>query len=127
MTTPDIADRVTNFVYEPFLYRLKGDHRAFYFDISERVLFGDINEPAFDPVGRSFSSKDRKATTNYLKAVDKHLKVNTVLKRIRKLLTSADPDHKEAERLDREMTQACAHGEKQCRRRRLDYWSIEIH
>jgi len=127
LTTPELADRVTNFVYEPFLYRLKGDHRAFYFDISEKTLFGDIKEPAFDPAGRSFSSKDRKATTKYLTAVDKHLKANNVLKRIRKLLTSDESDHREAEKLDREMTQACTHGEKQCRRRRLDYWSIEIH
>jgi hypothetical protein len=40
---------------------------------------------------------------------------------------SVDPDHIEVEKLDREMTQACSHGEKQCRRRRMDYWSIEIH
>ena len=30
---PTIADAVNNFVYEPLLYRLKGDHCAFYFDI----------------------------------------------------------------------------------------------
>ena len=35
----DVADKVTNIVYEPFLYRLKGDHRAFYFDINEDALF----------------------------------------------------------------------------------------
>ena len=39
---PDIADRVINFVYEPFLYRFKGDHRGFYFHINEKFLFGNV-------------------------------------------------------------------------------------
>ena len=58
LAPPEIADSVNNFVYEPFLYRLKGDHRAFYFDIPEEVLFGDAPEPVFNNKGRGFSSKD---------------------------------------------------------------------
>jgi len=42
LASPELAHRVTNFVYEPFMYRLKGDHRAYYFDIGEEVLFGNI-------------------------------------------------------------------------------------
>jgi hypothetical protein len=84
LAPPELADRVSNFVYEPFLYKLKGDHRAIYFDISERALFGDQKDPAFDPDDRSFSSKDRKATTNYLKAVGKHISANNVVNRIKK-------------------------------------------
>jgi hypothetical protein len=57
LAPPDIADRVTNFVYEPFLYRLKGDHRAFYFDIGEKHLFGNKKDSPYDPEGRTFKKK----------------------------------------------------------------------
>ena len=127
LTTPDIADRVTNFVYEPFLYRLKGDHRGYYFDISEQHLFGNKKDNPYDPEGRSLSSKNRKATATYLKAVNKHLVANNVYERMKKLMASKEPNHEEAERLDREMTQACQHGENKCKKIRLDYWSVEIH
>jgi hypothetical protein len=70
LAPPDIADRVTNFVYQPF--RLKGDHRAFYFDIREKHLFGNEKESPYEPEGRTFASKDKKAIAKYLKAVDKH-------------------------------------------------------
>ena len=36
-----------NIIYEPFSYRLKGDHRGFYFDISEKVLFGKTQDPVY--------------------------------------------------------------------------------
>ena len=55
-----IADKITNFVYEPFLYRLKGDRWAFFFDINERILFGDIDPSPFDPTSRGFISHDVK-------------------------------------------------------------------
>ena len=127
LAPPEIADKVTNFVYEPFLYRLKGDHRAFYFDINENVLFGNKQPPPFDPEGRSFKSKDPKAVTKYLTAVHKHLQSNNVLNRISNMLKSDVPNHEEAEAIDAEITRACQHGANQCKKRRMDYWSIEIH
>jgi hypothetical protein len=68
LAPPELAHRVTYFVYEPFMYRLKGDHRAYYFDIGEEVLFGIEQEPVYEPDGRSFTSKDPKAVTIYLEA-----------------------------------------------------------
>jgi hypothetical protein len=72
LAPPEIADRVTNFVYKPFMYRLKGDHQAFHFNISEEVLFGNERTPMYDPEGRSFRSNDPKAV------VHKHLDMNHV-------------------------------------------------
>ena len=73
LAPPLIADAVTNFVYEPFLYRLKGDHRAFFFDIPESALFGDNSLPPFDANARGFHSKDVKNATVYLQTVSKYL------------------------------------------------------
>jgi hypothetical protein len=123
----ELADRVSNFVYEPFMYRLKGDHRAFYFDFGEKVLFGDTKESPYDPTGRSSTSKDPKAVTKYLKEAHEHLIANNMFNRIQKLMECNEPNHDEAERLDRELTRACEHGSNSCKRRRQDYWNIGIH
>lgn len=123
----DIADRVINIVYEPFLYRLKGDHRAFYFDINEEVLFQNKMDPPFRVDGRGISSKDCKNVTRYLEAVNKHLLENNVFERMRRLMRSDKPNFLELERIDRDITQACAHGENCCRKRRLAYWSVDLH
>jgi hypothetical protein len=101
LATPELAHRVANFVYKPFMYRMKGDYRAYYFDIGEEVLFGNKQEPVYDPAGRSFSSKDPKAVTTYLEAVHKHLQANDEMSRIKKLITNDLPNHEEAEKLDK--------------------------
>jgi hypothetical protein len=110
------------------MYRMKGYHRAYYFDIGEEVLFGNKQEPVYDPDGRSFSSKDPKAVTTYLEAVYKHLQANDVMSIIKKLLMNDLPNHEEAEKLDKLMTQACEHASNSCcKKRRSDYWNIEIY
>jgi hypothetical protein len=126
LAPPELANKLAKFTYEPFMYRLKGDHRAYYFDIGEDILFGNKQEPAYDPA-RTFSSKDPKAVTTYLGATYKHLQANAVMSRIKKLLKNDTPDHDEAKKLDALMTQACTHAANQCKKRRVDYWNIEIH
>jgi hypothetical protein len=69
LAPPSTADRVTNFVYKPFLYRLKGNHRGYYFDISKKRLFGNTKESPYDPTGRAISSNNKKAVSKYLAAV----------------------------------------------------------
>jgi hypothetical protein len=119
---------VTNFVYRPFLYRLKGDHRAFYFDIGEKHLFGNKKESPYDPEGRMFASKDRKVVVKYLKAVDKHLQANNIYNQVIDLMKNTEPNHKEAEFIDREITRVCEHGSNECKKQPMDYWSsIDLH
>ena len=43
----EIVDKVTNIVYKPFMYCLKGDHHAFYFDINKDILFQNKTDPPF--------------------------------------------------------------------------------
>ena len=66
LAPPEIADLVTNFVYEPFFYRLKGDHRGFYFDIPEALLFGNAKPSVYDVNGRNLNSKDIKNVKKYI-------------------------------------------------------------
>jgi hypothetical protein len=37
------------------------------------------------------------------------------------------PNNEEAERIDKEITQACEHGANECRRHPLHYWSVELY
>ena len=96
LAPPEIADSVTNFVYEPFLYQLKGDHRAFYFDIPEEVLFGDAPEPVFNNNGRGFSSKDIKNVAIYLTKVHEHFCAQNIFVRLQRLINNDSPNHGEA-------------------------------
>merc|ERR1711884_74382 len=123
----DIADKVINIVYEPFLYRLKGDHRAFYFNISEEVLFQNKSDPPFRVDNRGISSKDFKNVTKYLEVVNEHLLAMNVYDRMRKLMKSDEPNFLELERIDRDITMTCAHGENCCRKRCLEYCSVDLH
>jgi gas vesicle protein len=121
LTTANIADKITNFVYEPFMYRLNGDHQGAHFDISEKILFGNEQGKSYDPDGRLISSKYPKAVTRYLQTVTNHLKHQNVFERIQKLMESEHPNNEEAERIDKEITQACEHGENECRKHPLHY------
>jgi hypothetical protein len=42
------------------MYRLKGDHRSFYFDIGEKHLFGNNKDPISEAEGRKFKSNEKK-------------------------------------------------------------------
>ena len=81
----------------------------------------------YDALGRSFNSKDKKAVLKYLDAFHSHLTANNVITRIQQLIQSEQSDHAVAEIIDQELTRACEHAENSCRKRRLDYWSIDLH
>jgi hypothetical protein len=49
------------------------------------------------------------------------------MSRIKKLIMNDLPNHEEAEKLDRLMTQAFEHASNNCKKRRSDYWNIKIH
>jgi hypothetical protein len=44
LTPATIADKMRNFVYKTFMYRLTGDHRGAHFDINESILLGNEQE-----------------------------------------------------------------------------------
>ena len=123
LAPPEIADLVTNFVYEPFFYRLKGDHRGFYFDIPEALLFGNAKPSVYDVNGRKLNSKDIKNVRKYIEAVHDHLISQNVFARVWRLASSSNPDYVEIEKLDQIMTKAYKIGESKCTRKSSSYVS----
>ena len=69
LTTPLLACHMKIISYEPFSYRLKGDHRGFYFDIPEKVIFGNTQDPVYPANSRKLNSKDAKAVSAYIPSV----------------------------------------------------------
>ena len=122
-----VSDAVENIVYEPFQYRIKGDHRGLVIDFNERLLFGNAAPAPFGPKGRAFSSKDKNAVSKFLEEVHLHFQANRVIERVNALMESIEPNPTEAEALDREITRAVLHAENKIRRRRQEYWSIDLH
>jgi hypothetical protein len=61
-----------------------------------------------------------------LKAVDKHLQANNIYNRVIDLMKDKEPNHNKAELIDKEITRACEHGSNKCKKRLMDYWSIDL-
>ena len=113
-------------VYGPFLYRLKGDHRAFYFDIREDDLFGNEQEGASEFEKLGLKSRDRKNVVIYLKSLHKYLVDNTVLERLQQAVeTGTSPTI--IKEVDELITGGCMNAEKKCRKRPQVAWNVEIH
>ena len=116
LTSPELESKVTNIMYEPFFYRLKGDHRAFFFNISENVLFGKIDKDVTNANARSLSSKNAKSVSKYIIALHQYLLDHNIFERLRQLNFITDDDVVELEKIDRDITRGWKHGENQCKR-----------
>ena len=126
----DLLHEIEIVTYKPFGYRKgKGDHRGWYFDIRERRMFGNQIEKVYQSDGRNLHSKDSKQLPVYLRAVDDELTKRKVYKRVVKLMKSKRKrreNHKEAEAIDRDITESTQHGEQQCEKRHMDFWDFVL-
>ena len=126
LTLPWIAEAMTNIVYEPFQYRLAGDHRGVYFDIDEEILFCDRADEIYDYAGRLLQSKHKKNADRYLKQLSKHIDENKIAEKLQEAFDKG-PNHYIIEMLDRTFTTGCISAEKKCRRIRQKNWTLKMH
>ena len=127
LTSPELASKVTNIMYKLFFYPLKGDHRGFFFDIQENVLFRGIDEDVTNANTRLLSSKNVKSVTKYIIALQTYLLDHNIFKRLWKLNKITDDDVIESEKIDRDITNGCKHGKNQCKKMKQEYWTIKLH
>ena len=112
LAPPWVADSVERIVYEPFMYRLKGDHHGFYFDISEDKLFWNVMEDPYNPEHQALHSGDRKNVKVYLEWLHKYILNNNIPNRLDKLMEN--PDHSKIKSIDKMITYGCINAEKKC-------------
>ena len=86
-------------------------------NVPSKILFGNYIISPFDPTGRGFSSKDVKAAPIYLRNMYNHLMCQNIPHCVDKLLEHEKSNHKEAEKIDKQITAGCMNDEKKCHRR----------
>ena len=92
--------------YEPFQYRLKGDHHAMVVDFDMLLLFGNPTSTLATPAQQEFSSKDAGSNLKYMQHKHKYLTQHHFDSRLAYLQETWD--HALAEQLDRSF-QCCNH------------------
>ena len=91
-------------------------------------MFGNQIDGVYQSKGRSLYSKDSKQVPVYLRAVDKYLQKHQIYQRITILMKSKRrSNHKEAEAIDKAITEATEYGEQQCEKRHMDFWDFEVY
>ena len=105
-TTPTIY-------YESFFNQYKGDHRAMVIDVPSKILFENYRISPFYPI--------------YSLYIYIYLLCQNIPRRIDQLLKHKKTSHKEAEKIDKQITAGCKHGEKKCHQCQHEYWTVEIH
>ena len=116
LVSPRLVASCTQAGYEPFQFRFKGDHRGMYVDFHTASLFGNETPPLAKPAARGVHSRSDRSRTQYIRSKYKYLEDHNWFDRLRDLRSSAEPDPRQAEKLDRDWVRASLHAEKQCKK-----------
>ena len=124
--TPRVANALQACGYEAFNARFTTDHRSYFFDFSTEHLFGTSTPMLANPALRILQSKNVKQTTSYIKIVYDYLTQCNAFERAKRSLCHPGNQHAYAERLDKDMIQACLMAEKRIKRYGEPTWSIAL-
>ena len=110
-----VSDASIQESYEPFQYRLKGDHRAIVVDFDTNLLFCNPTTTLTTPAQREFSCKDAGSNRKYIQNKHKYLTQHHCASRLAQLQDVWDPDL--AEQLERDFQHASSSTAKSVRRK----------
>ena len=111
--------------YEAFNARFTTDHRSYFFDFNTEQLFGAATPTLASPAQRILQSKNVKQLTQYIKLVYDYLEQCNAFERAKRLNHPGNR-HAYAERLDRDMLQACLMAENRVKRYGEPAWSVAL-
>ena len=110
-----VSDASIQGCYEPFQYRLKGDHRAMVVDFDTNLLLSNPTTILATPSQQEFSSQDAGSNRKYIQARHEYLSQHQFAPHLAQLQAAWDPDL--AEQLDRDFQQATYSAAKSVRRK----------
>ena len=87
LASPSVLAAVTRAGYDPYNYRVAGDHRGFFLDLDTRILFSSDTPSLAPPSQRSFSAQDPASVVTYVNAKAKYLRNHNFSARIKRLET----------------------------------------
>ena len=123
--TPRAAQALQASGYEAFNARFTTDHRSYFFDFDTEQLFGAATPTLANPAQRILHSKNVKQLTAYIKLVYEYLEQCNAFERAKRLAHPGNR-HAYAERLDRDMLQACLMAENKLKRYGELAWSVAL-
>jgi exonuclease III len=123
--TPRVTLALKASGYEAFNERFTTDHRSYFFDIDTDLLFGTSTPTLASPQQRILNSKNVKQATSYIKMVYDYL-VNCNAFERAECLSHPGNRHAFAERLDKDMLQACLMAERKLTRFGEPAWSVAL-
>ena len=125
--TQNIVEAVVSCGIEPFNKHIFSDHRGLYVDWDESALFGTAAPAMTNKQSRRLQSSDARAKENYILALHNHCTKHNVFKRIATLSEQDRTiDWRQAEALDKDITQGMIAAEKHCRYRSTQPWSPSL-
>lgn len=128
LISQSLMDSVVSCGYLPFGEFVDSDHRFAFIDFPTEKLFGDPAKMA-PLIRRDIQANNPVLVTKYVEALQKYLDHQNFWSRAEKLkalIDTSNPDHKLAEKLNKVLTDAKLHAEKQCRYDRRYWWSLPL-
>lgn len=126
--SPTIVNMINSIGYAPFNWVTNSDHRAIFIDICSKQMFNDSTEHSKTlaiGTNRAIRSNDKKRTEMFIHKFHHHLMSNNCKSQMDQL-QSEQATSSDAEKLDALIGQAGDTAEKQCRRRRPEFYSHDL-
>jgi hypothetical protein len=101
---PRVVEACTHAGYEPFRHRFETDHRGFFLDLDNAVLFGNQTAVIQSPSQRGLTSKSFKHRKTYIASRWKYLNHHKWFERLRAALHQEEVPSTTLEALDRDWT-----------------------
>jgi endonuclease/exonuclease/phosphatase (EEP) superfamily protein YafD len=124
--TPRVVEACTHAGYEPFRHRFETDHRGFFLDLDNAVLFGNQTAILQSPSQRGLTSKSFKHRKTYIASRWKYLNHHKWFERLRQALQQEEVPSTILEKLDRDWTAFALAAEKKCQSYPAGPYSQEI-
>jgi hypothetical protein len=125
LATRRVANALISCGYESFNERFSTDHRAYFFDLDNDLLFGNMTQKISSPAHRVLKSNNVEQVTAYIKFKFDFLQSRNAFRRAEQL-TLPGNRHVFAERLDSDVLKASLDAEKRIKSFREPAWSIAL-
>jgi hypothetical protein len=126
LAMPRVVKACIHAGYEPFHPRFETDHRGFFLDLDNTVLFGNQTAILQSPSQRSLTSKSFKHRKMYIAFRWKYLNHHKWFERLRAALQQEEVPLTILETLDRDWTASALAAEKKCQSYPAGPYSQEI-
>ena len=116
LATQGVATACIAAGYEPVGHRFQGDHRGFFIDFNDDLLFGNKTATLASPAQRILSSRHPNNCKKYINARHKYLTDHLFFERLKTVTEDPTYNPERIEKLNRDWVRSAIHAEKKCSR-----------